>query len=355
MAVLLPSMSTIPHIQDHMTDAHGQSASSGLSKHTTNVATQPNSKRPKLSLQTTSLTNTHSPLTRGLVPNPGTQATFTPTTTNTLVNTWDLSFRPSPVSRTESPRPAPTRTQTPQQPYTLSLPFGLKSILKNSPLPPRQGSISASPRDSRKKVFFPPSKRVVFRRNLEDFIETTQYVARHVDLASSSEESSDEESQPDASSPGPPGVQASGSQCSPPPSRKRKNRRDSGIYIETNVEDAQTMPSEESASSTISSEVRKRRRWQFTLPPLGSLVDEAQTENEVVNTDTNEGDSSPEGPSETISMNGEGCSPLPSNQLSSTDGDGDGVSASHGGRRPEVSGSKMKPTKTEAQLVPEQS
>jgi len=289
-----------------MTDSQEKSAPSGLPNHITNGAIRPNSKRPKLSLQTTSLANTYGVLTRGLAPQSDAQATFTPTTTNTLANTWDLSIRPSPVSRTESPRHPPTRTQTPQQPYTLSLPFGIKSILKNSPLPPKQSSISASPRDPKRKIFFPQSKRVVFKRNLEDFVETTHYVARHSDLASSSsEDSSDEEGQGDASTVSVPEIGGSGTQVSPPPSRKRKNRRGIGIQIETNMEDKQKQ-SEESASATTPSNVRKRRRWSWNLASRGADKSgaqnnapiEAEADSDQGENDVNEGDTSPQPPFE---------------------------------------------------------
>jgi len=337
MAVLLPLMSAIPHPQNHMTDGLGQSASSGLSTHPRDVTTQSNSKRPRLSLQTTSLTNTYGALTRGLAPNSDVQATFTPTTTNTLVNTWDLSVRPSPVSRTESPRLLPTRTHTPQQPYIMTLPFGIKSILKNSPLPPRQGSISASPRDSRRKVFFPQPKRVVFKGNLEDFIETTQYVARHSDLTSgSSDGSSDEEIQPDPSSLSQNDTAASGALSSPPPSRKRKDRRDSGIYIATKTEHSQPPPSEESASATPSSESRKRRRWQWTLANRGSPISEVKALREPSDDDTVEGESLPEAPTKTDINIEEGRSPLSSDQSSAAIGDRDSVSTSRGTRSSDV-------------------
>ncbi|KAI9869778.1 MAG: hypothetical protein M1823_008958, partial [Watsoniomyces obsoletus] len=95
----------------------------------------------------------------------------TPTTANTFSNTFDLSIRPSPTSATASPAsyfPRLKSTASPlrrSQPYSLNLPPGVKSILKNSRLASdyRRGSLtaSASPRTGR-RVFFPPAKKVSF-------------------------------------------------------------------------------------------------------------------------------------------------------------------------------------------------
>lgn len=259
MAVLLPSMSAITHIQSHMTDAHGRQMSSDLPDAAAKLSTAGGSKRPKLSLQTTSLSNTYGSLTRGIGAPQNSEATFTPTTTNTLVNQWELSIRPSPVTRTESPVPSSLRNQPNQHPYNLSLPFGVRPILKNSPLPSRQASVSASPRDSRRKVFFPQPKQVAFRKNLEEVIETTRFTARHSDLSSSEEDRSEDDVNAEPGSPLVTSIGA-GLDCSPPPKRKRKCRRDTGISIDTSVQ------SKISVESTIPKSTRscKRRKWQWT-------------------------------------------------------------------------------------------
>lgn len=281
MALLLSPMSAIPHIQHHMTSAHGHSVPSNLSHNPSNAVTQSDSKRPKLSLQTTSLTSTYGSLTRGVAPNT-TQGIYTPTTANTLSNTWDLAIRPSPVSRTESPRPLQqVRSQAGQQPYAYSLPFGVKPILKNSPLPAKAPSVSASPRDSRRKVFFPQPKRVSFRQNLEEVIETKQYVVKHSDLTSSEEESSGDESQGEATSLTDTDNASSTYHTSPPPNRKRKVRRDSGISIDTKTE--ASVPATATATATIdetttddNSTIKlpppcKRRKWHPTSSFGGPL------------------------------------------------------------------------------------
>lgn len=252
MATLVAPLPVTSRISDHMTDAQQSSVSADLPKLESGISP---ARKPKLSLQTTSLASGYGSLTRGIAPNAA-QATYTPTTTNTLVNQWDLQIRPSPVSRTESPRPVPPKQQLP---YILTLPFGIKSILKNSPLP-RQASVSASPRDSRRKVFFPQPKRVSFRSNLEDPIENTVYTARHVDLSSSDEESPE----------GTPSSQKNSEDDvpeyrSPPPSRKRKLRRDTITPTEPSTQDKQSENAKE-GSSLKSSQSCKRRKWQWTLP-----------------------------------------------------------------------------------------
>lgn len=255
MAEFLP-----PLLHDHMTN--GQS---GLSALPSNVAAQASSKRPKLSLQTASLSTTYGSLTRGLSHNAA-HTTYTPTTANTITNTWDLSIKPSPVLRTESPRP--TKSQTSQHPYSLSLPFGVRSILKNSPIDVRQPSVSASPKDSRRKIFFPQPKKVVFSRNLEEVIETKKYTARHYDLSSSDENESGDEhvssSSPRAIDENTIGLH------SPPPSLKRKNRRDSGICISAPSTDEKATSQRITSSTTT--RTFKRRKWQWTLKSTDSTA-----------------------------------------------------------------------------------
>lgn len=263
-----------------MTDSHSEPGNSGspITNFNPSLTSGATSKKPKLSLQTTSLGNTYGSLTRGLAADQ--QAIYTPTTTNTLANTWDLSYRPSPILRTESPKPPQlsrlqTQIKQEDQPYSLTLPFGIRSILKNSPLQARASSVSASPRESRRKLFFPQPKKVNFRRNLEDVIHTTRYVARHSDLSSSEDDSSSEtasnvEAQTEHSS----------SQTSPPPTRKRKDRRDSGVSVDsTNTE-------EQSISSQDVTAVRpikncKRRKWQWSLPARENTSSAEQAEQQL--------------------------------------------------------------------------
>ncbi|EXJ64758.1 hypothetical protein A1O7_01096, partial [Cladophialophora yegresii CBS 114405] len=161
-------------------------------------------KKPKLSLNTADLAPTfHGTVSRqsGITTN----STATPTTLNTFNNTFDLTYRPSPVSTVSSPgthsrskpsiHPSSPNTRISNQPYNLNLPFGVHPILKNSPLwkDTRRSSISASPRLAGLKVLFPAPKKVTFRVQLEDEIVTKRYVERHVDLSSSEDESAPSE------------------------------------------------------------------------------------------------------------------------------------------------------------------
>ncbi|EXJ89460.1 hypothetical protein A1O3_02527 [Capronia epimyces CBS 606.96] len=160
------------------------------------------SRKPKLSLKTSGLTPSYnvSMASRNAA---STDAITTPTTMNTYVNTFDLAHRPSPVSTIPSPAtqvqqiatghpPSPTTT-SPGQPYSVDLPYGLRPILKNSPLPKdlrRPSCCSASPTSwvPGRRIFFPPPKKVTFRVILEEEIVTTDYVRCHVDLSTSEDD-----------------------------------------------------------------------------------------------------------------------------------------------------------------------
>lgn len=217
-------------------------------------------RRPKLSIETSALSTTFGGLSRGVSGNPGLHSTTTPTTSNTYTNQWDLSFRPSPISRTDSPRIIPPQVENSEQPYQLSLPFGIKSILKNTPLitEAQRETISTSPLDSRRKVFFPQPKKVTFKRHLEDVIETSKYVLRHSDLSSSEDElSSNEASRESSDDEVVPKTDAS--YTSPPPAKRRRNRKD-----ESQLDD--TSRHENSTAHAQPRSDRKRRRWEWTIP-----------------------------------------------------------------------------------------
>ena len=154
----------------------------------------PPTKRPKLSLQTSQLPSAYASSASNAGKSVDKMATTTPTTLNTFTNTFDLSIRPSPTSATASPSSLHLRTRPTAsplrrtQPY--NLPFGVKSILKNSRITKdyRRGSLtaSASPCTGR-KVFFPPTKKVSFQA-IDEEIVTHTYTARHVDLSSSEDD-----------------------------------------------------------------------------------------------------------------------------------------------------------------------
>lgn len=159
--------------------------------------------RPKLTLQTTSLPLTFGSSTTGLSRSFTASATASPTVRNTFKNAYEV---PSPSSTTTSPsKPSSLRLNTkPGSPYihhptpnpsfsyrsSYTLPLGVRSILRNSPLEGasrrRSGSISAGTSGpggaGARRVFFPAKKQVSFRHNLEEEIRTERYTAQHLDL-----------------------------------------------------------------------------------------------------------------------------------------------------------------------------
>lgn len=219
----------------------------------------PASKRPKLSLQT-SLPTAPSGVSSSQTGSTRVDNAATPTTRNTLVNqyhTFDLSIRPSPASTTASPaafpKPASISRQKRSLPYDLNLPIGGRSILKNSTIPSdvRRGSLgaaSASPRSATggRRAFFPEPKRVKF--GAEEEIVTSNYVARHVDLSSSSEDETGSSSSDSDSLEGKETVTA----ATKPPGR-------SGEAVI--VDEVQSRGTSHSSSRRS----RKRRRWEWTL------------------------------------------------------------------------------------------
>jgi hypothetical protein len=129
---------------------------------TTTVGTK---KRPKLSVQTSSLPSPYAKSSKGIL---GTASTIlgtqTPTTANTVANTSQaIPLRQSPTTpKPQLSRPSQTR------PYLQ--PIGLRSILKNAPKSPKLGmkrshslfsADSSSPHTTR-RAFFPPVKKVRF-------------------------------------------------------------------------------------------------------------------------------------------------------------------------------------------------
>ncbi|CAI7645217.1 unnamed protein product [Penicillium manginii] len=173
------------------------------------------SSRPKLTLQTTSLPLTFGRSTTGLSRSFTATATASPTVQNTFKNAYDAT---SPTSTTTSPSKTSISTGTsglrlntsavaiakpispyihhtnPNSPFSYrspySLPLGVRSILRNSPLEGasrrRSGSISAGAGGpggaGARRVFFPAKKQVSFRHILEEEIRTEQYTAQHLDL-----------------------------------------------------------------------------------------------------------------------------------------------------------------------------
>ncbi|OAL31346.1 hypothetical protein AYO20_08256 [Fonsecaea nubica] len=234
-------------------------------------------KKPKLSLRTSDLAPTfHGSTSCQTGINTG--ATTTPTTLNTFNNTFDLAYRPSPVTTLPSPathsqargsaHPSSPVVKLSEYPYILNLPFGVHSILKNSPLPReiRRPSVSASPRLTGRRVFFPVIKRVAFRAELEEEIFTKTYTMRHADLSSSDEESLPSESEEqsgtstDEDSDGEVGRQIRVDEVSPRKKRKRKS-----VAVSPSPSSELERGRQETPQCATASSKRKRRRWEWTI------------------------------------------------------------------------------------------
>ena len=234
--------------------------------------------KPKLSLKTSGLASTFrgaQSQQTGADPN----ATTTPTTLNTFNNTFDLTCRPSPVSTLSSPGPLCQRrssihplspvTKLQEQPYYLNLPFGVHSILKNSPLHRdiRRSSISASPRRPGRRVFFPAPKKVSFRTELEDEIVAKRYVIQHTDLSSSEDESTPSESDEQSGA----SNDEVEDEAKQPAIRvdevsiKGRRKRKSAAMSPNPSMSARPAAEEKARSSPVYRSRRKRRRWEWTL------------------------------------------------------------------------------------------
>lgn len=156
----------------------------------------PTPKRPKLSLQTSSLPpssalgggNGKPPLvmtidsstTRNTQANESTSEAPPPTPTSAINPHGDVHFpvnvplgRPfTPPSTSNQRRPSPFRSQD-HMPY--SLPLGMHSILRNSPVPKRHLS-AVSSRGTAKRMF-PPVKKVAFQEKLAETMPTPVFDA----------------------------------------------------------------------------------------------------------------------------------------------------------------------------------
>ena len=190
---------TIYPVSHKGTQFSDSSRASGIQKHpadnmisTLPTTRTPVAKRPKLSLQTSSvptLPGGHKSRTALNL----TVVTQSPTYSNTYANAFNCPSRTtdgapctpgdektSPLSSPEdrlssssSSTSATTLSSCHTSPFPLTapycLPLGPRSILRNSPLPRRLGSAS-TPRTP--KLLFPRTKQVCFRERLEELIPT---------------------------------------------------------------------------------------------------------------------------------------------------------------------------------------
>lgn len=240
------------------------------------------SKRPKLSLQTSSLPITFGKSSTALAMTASALPTASPTILNTFNNAYDLPRRPSPASTPAStprltqrhPRSMASLVSRREEDWPYKVPLGIRGILRNTPIPTpmRKSSVcsnSASPRNGR-RVFFPPIKRVCYRFPLEEEITTVKFVARHSDLSSSDE--SEPEFGPETASEElddsfdlPTSEEDSMIQAQPKKTLKRySSRQIRAAAVRDRLGDSR----DQTAASKTPSERKKRRRWEWTLGPL---------------------------------------------------------------------------------------
>jgi len=242
------------------------------------------SKRPKLSLQTSSLpvtfgkSSTARAMTASAVP------TASPTVLNTFNNAYDLPRRPSPATTPASTSrltQRPSRTMASvvsrrEDDWPYKVPLGIRGILRNTPIPAhmRKSSVcsnSSSPRNGR-RVFFPPTKRVCYRYPLEEEITTVKFVARHSDLSSSDESDLDSDSAPETAPEElddgldwPTSDEDRGAQARPKNDLKRYSRRQIRAAA---VRDTPGDRPDQLGATRTPADRKKRRRWEWTLGPV---------------------------------------------------------------------------------------
>ncbi|MCJ1280752.1 hypothetical protein MMC26_000069 [Xylographa opegraphella] len=199
-------------------------------------------KRPKLSLQTSTIPQPFAPRSANAL-SIG-HSSDSPTLRNTYENA--LKDRPAPSSSAQAvdhpplssgPRaiPGPHRSSSPLSSSETSpnvpyfLPIGARGILRNSPLPPRYVTATSTRTPHR---MFPPVKRVVFHEMLEELMPTP--------IVEETSELSDTDSESSASN--------------------HKRGRASDPYEHNDSDDPEDMP-----STPISGRCKRRREWVWTI------------------------------------------------------------------------------------------
>lgn len=253
------------------------------SAHSSNIA-----KRPKLSLQTSSLPITFGKSTTGLSRSLTPSSTASPTILNTFNNAYGAA-RPLPATdEGSSPsrlpakalRHAPSYVATGHRDYRDSTPYqqplGVRSILRNSPLPRSSlwQTMSASSVPEGRRVFFPAKKQVTYRLPLEEEIQTVHFVAKHSDLSSGSEHDSSQGSESDdLSDSSTPGSDFSSSEdessavalVSAPPHPSKKKRKT--VSSERQIRAAALRDGLQEPDTPRQGR-RKRCKWRWTLEPV---------------------------------------------------------------------------------------
>ncbi|MCJ1403980.1 hypothetical protein MMC11_007204 [Xylographa trunciseda] len=200
-------------------------------------------KRPKLSLQTSTIPQPFAPRSANALSI--SHSSDSPTLRNTCENALratpaasssaqmlEVSAQPSrPRGFSEfhpsSSSPLSSTETSPSIPYYL--PIGARSILRNSPLPPRYVTATSTRTPHR---MFPPVKRVVFHEKLEELMPTP--------IVEETSETSDTDSDSSASG--------------------HKRGRVSDPHEHNDSDDLEDMP-----STPISGRCKRRREWVWTI------------------------------------------------------------------------------------------
>ncbi|KAK2838269.1 hypothetical protein FQN49_006451 [Arthroderma sp. PD_2] len=172
-------------------------------------------KRPKLSLQTACVPVTFGKSSTALSLAVSTTSCQSPTNRNTFKNAYENFHRAnSPICRSPLRGPMRARQRAPSSPARAGpiratdeppykLPKGIRSILRNSPIPsPAQaeqqqplsapaicteggaGNSGVTSHQSNPRVSTPSTKRVNYRYPLDEVIKTVKFTARHSDIES---------------------------------------------------------------------------------------------------------------------------------------------------------------------------
>ena len=260
----IPTTPVAPHVNSHFENVSG-SILTQRSPAPSMLISMPN-KRPKLSLQTTSVPTATGKSSTGLALSAQAISAASPTILNTFNNAYELPHRPSP---TQTPKPT-SRFQSPITAIRFveinyKLPLSIKSVLKNSRIAPCE----PSPRTGRRPLF-PAAKQVSFREVIEEEIHNVDFIARHSDLDSETEGSSeddvpktpiDSQALPEDSEVD---VEDDESEDGDLTERKRKKRvSESKLQAAADTDKSKSIAKERPRKSC-----RRKREWVWTLGPI---------------------------------------------------------------------------------------
>ncbi|KAK5175682.1 uncharacterized protein LTR77_000821 [Saxophila tyrrhenica] len=177
---------------------------------------------------------------------------------------------PTPAS-SESTSSASTVETTPQEaPY--KLPFNTTSILTNGPIPRTTGRRTSF---SQTRPMFPTAKKVLFRAELTEEIETTKYTLKHSDIEAilpvETAKERDEEPKQNHEEEG-------------AALKERTTMPRTGHKRDSSEDDSDTCP-----ATPVAGRQKKHRRWRWTLEPVSPASPVKQKQEEDVGTAGDDG------------------------------------------------------------------